>query len=605
MNKQVHTFVHNNYDAQGNMAFLPSELRKIRCYLINQNDLLSFMIWCIILVGTKLFARVDEVLVLKVEDFDNNQDFFIAKQHNIHSLAVDLKGKTGTRLHLDKLMLWDDKECPEFSPVWAILLWIQLSGIRSGYIFPSPEELQSSQKHTTEHYPYKHLLNAMKHLYFDVLNHDKEDPKYKNVMFGTHIFCKTMYFLAYLSHKRYGYRLDKIEEALMLQSSRRLCSPDQNDHSLITESARHSTNSSNCTTIMQYLWDSPVLAHAMDTEDFDSAQNKVGKWIPIVILSLRPLQQILVPVTAYQKPLPQMAARYMHDILLQPKSPLRHIHLPTLSDVSVNYAPDRELTHRLHGLLKDNLPPTVLPTVEALMREQTINAVSVSHNRLGADPHDAADFVDSYFQGSVIDSAMEKVSNHLDLSNTASRQVLKIVRRKIDQHRRKRQAQTQLVATPSLRQRTVDPTVEVAGPTIGQVVDSSSAVNGPVVTGPVVQRSISSLDAIEHLQKRMSRGGNSKQARLAKAKIAFDEGYPVLQRLAQQHPGSISSALSTKRRFVRRVAKTVECILDCHDGSVDLFVESNPLYSPASFCAKADSKCSHGLHHTGSLAILD
>ena len=72
---------------------------------------------------------------------------------------MKIKGKKEkTALHF---MMWDDKDCPDFLPTKAILAWIAYSGIKSGPIFPTKEQLDAGNKEPTEHYGYESFLQQI------------------------------------------------------------------------------------------------------------------------------------------------------------------------------------------------------------------------------------------------------------------------------------------------------------------------------------------------------------------------------------------------------------------------------------------------------------
>jgi hypothetical protein len=93
------------------------------------------MIWTMIITGVKLFLRVEEVIKMKVEDFA--ELYLVVTENNVEGLCVYIDGKKEKKE--TPFAIWDDKDCPEFSAVKAILL--SFSGIRSGYIFPTRDEL--------------------------------------------------------------------------------------------------------------------------------------------------------------------------------------------------------------------------------------------------------------------------------------------------------------------------------------------------------------------------------------------------------------------------------------------------------------------------------
>jgi hypothetical protein len=57
--------------------------------------------------------------------------------------------------------LWDDHDCPDFSPVRALLLWMSFTGIRGGYLFPSLDQLGKTRT-PDKSYGYESILNDYK-----------------------------------------------------------------------------------------------------------------------------------------------------------------------------------------------------------------------------------------------------------------------------------------------------------------------------------------------------------------------------------------------------------------------------------------------------------
>ena len=74
-------------------------------------------------------------------------EYFIPEQfvfdaaRNIMGMCLKVFGKS------DKdwvtLMLWTDDECPEFCPVCLLLVYIYVSKIKGGFLFPSKVELNN------------------------------------------------------------------------------------------------------------------------------------------------------------------------------------------------------------------------------------------------------------------------------------------------------------------------------------------------------------------------------------------------------------------------------------------------------------------------------
>ena len=100
------------------------------------NSLSKLMLWVIIIVATYLALRVDEVLNMKYEHFI--QKYFVVHDTHVDFLLTSVMGKTDDKWV--KLNVSDDFECPDFSPVRMILLWVRIAKIKTGFLFPSLSE---------------------------------------------------------------------------------------------------------------------------------------------------------------------------------------------------------------------------------------------------------------------------------------------------------------------------------------------------------------------------------------------------------------------------------------------------------------------------------
>ena len=189
-----------HYIARHTFAFYPGELRDVRRYLLSANNTYKMMIWTIMLVGIKGFLRIEEALNLKVEDLP--QDYFVVTQHSVEGLCMTVQGKTDQEKQF--LAIWDDKECPDFSPARALLIWLALSGITSGYLFPCLRELLIGTTTPSESMPYEDFLGVIKFLCTEVLKKEANSPAMKRMIMGTHMLRKTGYLLAYWGYNRKG-----------------------------------------------------------------------------------------------------------------------------------------------------------------------------------------------------------------------------------------------------------------------------------------------------------------------------------------------------------------------------------------------------------------
>ena len=162
-------YAKEKYDSKKTHPFYPKQLREIRNFLLAGNFIDHFMLWVIIIVGCMQCLRCDEVVTLTVEQFQHL--LFVFGEDTVDSLFYDIMGKS------DKcpfnFSMFDRKDCADFSPTRMLLLWIKICGIKSGYIFPSLEQLRNRHNlngHFTEHYKLRCLLNDIKFLCYIVLN---------------------------------------------------------------------------------------------------------------------------------------------------------------------------------------------------------------------------------------------------------------------------------------------------------------------------------------------------------------------------------------------------------------------------------------------------
>jgi hypothetical protein len=259
-------------------AFLPSELRDIREFCLSKNTKYSLMMWTIMVVGVKLFLRIEEILKMKIEDF--NKELFLVDESNVNALAVVVQGKSDNKPK--DLLIWDEDDLnykyTEFSPTRAILMWLKISRIQHGYLFPCRKELNEGISHPTEPFPYKEYLKFIKSLFKTQTNvtgiiSKAYDPK---ELHGTHILRKTGYLLAIWGSKQDNSNCN-VRHASITMSSRNLLGE-------ITKSARHNTDSKHIST---YIGDAETLYESMkaSTKDDWKKRNEVGKWKSIHIFN--------------------------------------------------------------------------------------------------------------------------------------------------------------------------------------------------------------------------------------------------------------------------------------------------------------------------------
>jgi hypothetical protein len=189
--KSLEEYIECHYAVKCTVALLPSELRKIRDRCVSGNHLGELMIWVVLLLSTRQYLRSTEVLMLKVEDWD--MGCAKVSETDVISLLLSVLGKrdSGTSVNL---ACWTDPECPEFSAATVVLIWISLTGITSGYMFPPIEMLCPGKTPSQEkvYYSYPHYLTDLKYLTVQVAGRDLFSEVDKEVLLvGTHVGRKT------------------------------------------------------------------------------------------------------------------------------------------------------------------------------------------------------------------------------------------------------------------------------------------------------------------------------------------------------------------------------------------------------------------------------
>ena len=140
-------------------AWFPGEICSIMSYLISHNLLSNTMLWTMLLFGITQGLRIDEIITMTVEQF--LFELFAIKDTHIQNLYHTVNAKTDGGDQ--DLVLWDDSYCPDMSSLRMVLLWVRLSGIKSGYLFPSREHLADRSvlaSGKNNHYCYANVLKC-------------------------------------------------------------------------------------------------------------------------------------------------------------------------------------------------------------------------------------------------------------------------------------------------------------------------------------------------------------------------------------------------------------------------------------------------------------
>ncbi|KAJ3093651.1 hypothetical protein HDU96_002116 [Phlyctochytrium bullatum] len=187
-----------NYVENGCSYLLPHELHLIRDSLITRSNLESLQLWVMLLLGTRLFLRSEELLNLKINNpanpnaTDNCINWHITllnANNDIPVLAFNIRGKSDHRAVV--LAVWEEHRVAKMDVIRPFLAYIHLAKLRGGFLFPDGDQLAELSAGTkvdgiaTKAMPYSTYLEKVKAACKPhVLFRDK---------IGTHITRKTAY----------------------------------------------------------------------------------------------------------------------------------------------------------------------------------------------------------------------------------------------------------------------------------------------------------------------------------------------------------------------------------------------------------------------------
>ncbi|KAI3655213.1 hypothetical protein MP638_001555, partial [Amoeboaphelidium occidentale] len=143
-------------------------------------------------IGIRLALREDELCDLKLNDPRGinciNWDLTTISPGGLPSgIGFNIKGKTDATIV--RLQLWAADDVPSSCPVRHLLAWLFLTGIRSGYLFPSYKSLINLRQNVYN-VPEK-ISNAT---YMDRYKHFAGKHITREAKIGTHSNRKTYYF---------------------------------------------------------------------------------------------------------------------------------------------------------------------------------------------------------------------------------------------------------------------------------------------------------------------------------------------------------------------------------------------------------------------------
>lgn len=272
--KRLEGYIDQEYVTRSTVAYLPSEVRQLRTYLLAQNKLEDLMIWTILILSIKLFLRIEEALSLSIESFET--DLATKNKFRVKTLLLKVKGKRDNKyVHLQ---VYDDEECPELSPVRALMIWLALSGIKGGFIFPAEELLRNGSVGLCEkHMTYHSYAKKLKFLTINILG--RKVSKDSEIIVGTHAARRTgLLFATWWFFGKSQIENAVLSDAIFVASlsndaRNKVCFGD------IRTDMRHVGG----TSTMNYMDDSPALYLMAQSRSTHSHNEKVPAYKPIFI----------------------------------------------------------------------------------------------------------------------------------------------------------------------------------------------------------------------------------------------------------------------------------------------------------------------------------
>ncbi|XXQ34134.1 Tyr recombinase domain-containing protein [Plasmodiophora brassicae] len=160
---------------------MPHELIAIRKALLSADRYEGLRLYTMILFHCQLFLRSAEGCPFRIEDILTSLVSVNPDNGDVNCMGVKIKGKADGSFV--PLMIWRCTDVPELCLVSHLLLWLSVSGITSGYLFPK-------KKGSSDCFDFTTFNNQLKKLLSDVVGRD--DGR----VWGTHTLRKTGYLLA-------------------------------------------------------------------------------------------------------------------------------------------------------------------------------------------------------------------------------------------------------------------------------------------------------------------------------------------------------------------------------------------------------------------------
>jgi hypothetical protein len=282
---------------RGAMSLLPCDIRDLRRALVGK-DLQSFQIYLMVLLGIKLFLRADKLLSLRLEQFEKKA--YVVDGNDVHGICLWIQGKKDVTKKY--VYLWTDEQCPEFCPVRHLLVYLALTKITSGLLFPyvgKGKKKYDPTIHVNE-WCYNKWLAMLKFLVSCHCRTKKGLPEDSLIKIGTHTLRKSAYVFAVFGIMKYnGFTVDDLTTSVETGTAHLQLAN-------LLKSARHATLQN----AMTYFEDASTLYEVVKHQNLPHL-HKIGIWKSIHIQDIEKFQCVSVCSHLRKKDLPVLAEYYV------------------------------------------------------------------------------------------------------------------------------------------------------------------------------------------------------------------------------------------------------------------------------------------------------
>jgi hypothetical protein len=342
---------------RGAIQLLPGDVRDLRDVLVGTR-VVDLQMYTMILLGIKLFLRSSELLSIRMEQFDTS--LTVANSDEVRAIGIWIKGKSDKTKKA--LYVFKDEACPEFCPLRHLLVYLSVTGIKSGILFPFYLEGVISNTHTARQWSYDHYNSKLKYLIKNNCG-TKKRINIQELRVGTHTLRKTAYLFAIWGTLKFNGHSDGST------IGNRALADIQFANILL--SARHST----LAVAAGYIKDSATALAVQSKEQFNT-HHAVGPWESIHLNSV-PLGQSLSAYSHYyKKPLHELAQYYITKKYKLPTEGINnHISIKYILSVVLAVQPTTDIIKLLYEKLEKELNPTMCGDFRVLL-DKAIRQIS-------------------------------------------------------------------------------------------------------------------------------------------------------------------------------------------------------------------------------------